>query len=166
MKNKPNKLLHDITNLLIENISNRILYPMLFQVYSNIINQKYIAHSLMYFFYLMILIAKKLTHDIADKQCKRLFKFYLNSFKLREKNVYNSQEINQIENMIINSFIHLLLKLNEHRLNIFYIKLLDWSNIKQLINQYLLQQQNVKDEDDFNEKDEDDFDTKGDVPRV
>lgn len=72
-----------------------------------------------------------MSRDVITTHYKQIFKFFLLAFDMRRTNqAIDGDDLNELEGSIINSFLDLVMKLNETLFKPLFLKVVDWATVE------------------------------------
>ncbi|KAI8334013.1 hypothetical protein BC941DRAFT_473243 [Chlamydoabsidia padenii] len=75
---------------------------------------------------------QSMSRDVITTHYKQIFKFFLLAFDMRRSNKnIKANDLDELENSIINSFLDLVMKLNETLFKPLFLKVVDWATVEQ-----------------------------------
>ncbi|KAF2077564.1 hypothetical protein CYY_001105 [Polysphondylium violaceum] len=136
-----------LLTLITKNVEFRLLLPAMFSAYEFAIHSENDQSLICLFDFVGDISSNLGPKDIALHH-KSIFKFYLQCFEFRKKYKNRVKNVDKVEEHIINSFMTLVMKLNENLFKPLFIKILDWAlNVNNNSNENVEQEESEEDHD-------------------
>ncbi|KYQ91935.1 U3 snoRNP protein [Tieghemostelium lacteum] len=126
MATKIHQQVKRLLTLITKNIEFRLLLPSMFSAYEFAVVSENDQSIISLFDFVGDISSNLAPKDIALHH-KAIFKFYLECFEFRKKYSQRVKNLDSVEEHIINSFLNLVMKLNENLFKPLFIKILDWA---------------------------------------